>query len=70
MFCLEEAIHNTFRHNVSYDDLGGILSPAENPDALVENNQFFIRKGVPLIRESMCDGNVTLKNNKITVIKQ
>lgn len=69
MFCLEEAIHNTFRHNVSYDDLGGILSPAENPDALVENNQFFIRKGVPLIRESMCDGNVTLKNNKITVIK-
>ena len=26
MFCLEEAIHNTFRGNVSYDDLGGTIS--------------------------------------------
>ena len=36
MFCLEEAIHNTFRHNVSYDDLGGTISPASNPDARLE----------------------------------
>lgn len=35
MFCLEEAIHNTFRYNVSVDDLGGILSPSGNPDAYV-----------------------------------
>ena len=33
MFCLQEAIHNTFRRNVSYDDLGGTISPSENPDA-------------------------------------
>ena len=33
MFCLQEAIHNTFRHNVSFDDLGGTISPSENPDA-------------------------------------
>ena len=26
MFCLEEAVHNTFCHNVSYDDLGGTVS--------------------------------------------
>ena len=38
MFCLEEAIHNTFRHNVSYDDLGGTISPASNPDARLEQN--------------------------------
>ncbi|MGN0522244.1 MAG: polyhydroxyalkanoate depolymerase [Eubacterium sp.] len=69
MFCLEEAIHNTFKNNISFDDLGGILSPAGNPDAYVAENQFFIRKGVPLIRESMCDGNITLKDNKITVIE-
>ncbi|MGN1203052.1 MAG: polyhydroxyalkanoate depolymerase, partial [Eubacterium sp.] len=68
MFCLEEAIHNTFKDNISFDDLGGILSPAGNPDAYVAENQFFIRKGVPLIRESMCDGNITLKDNKITVL--
>lgn len=26
MFCLQEAVHNTFRHNVSYNDLGGTIS--------------------------------------------
>lgn len=65
MFCLEEAIHNTFRNNVSYDDLGGILSPAGDPDAYVAENQFYIRKGVPLLRKNMSDGEVTLKNNAI-----
>ena len=38
MFCLQEAIHNTFRHNVSFDDLGGTISPSENPDALIADN--------------------------------
>lgn len=69
MFCLEEAIHNTFKNNVSYDDLGGVLSPAGNPDAYVVCNEFYVRKGVPLIRESMCDGNITLKDNKITILE-
>lgn len=68
MFCLEEAIHNTFSHNVSYDDLGGVFSPTGNPDAMCEDNEIHIRKTVPLIRESMCDGNITLKNNKINFI--
>ena len=68
MFCLEEAIHNTFRKNVSYDDLGGILSPSGNPDAYVAENQFYIRKGVPLLRKNMSDGEITLKNNEIIEI--
>lgn len=48
MFCMQEAIHNTFRNNVSYDDLGGTISPSENPDALLTDNIFYVRKGVPL----------------------
>lgn len=69
MFCLEEAIHNTFRKNVSYDDLGGILSPSGNPDAYVSENQFYIRKGVPLLRKNMSDGEITLKNNVISELE-
>ena len=65
MFCLEESIHNIFRKNVSYDDLGGILSPSGNPDAYVVENQFYIRKGVPLLRKNMSDGEIILKNNTI-----
>ena len=68
MFCLEEAIHNTFRKNVSYDDLGGLLSPSGNPDAYVAENQFYVRKGVPLLRRNMSDGEITLKDNVITEI--
>ena len=70
MFCMEEAVHNIFRKNISYDDLGGLISPACNPDALVTENEFHMRREVPLIRESMQDGTVTLKNNKITIIKE
>lgn len=65
MFCLEESIHNIFRKNVSYDDLGGILSPSGNPDVYVAENQFYIRKGVPLLRKNMSDGEIILKNNTI-----
>ena len=65
MFCLEESIHNIFRKYVSYDDLGGILSPSGNPDAYVAENQFYIRKGVPLLRKNMSDGEIILKNNTI-----
>lgn len=48
MFCLQEAIHNTFRDNISYDDLGGTISPSENPDALLQDNVYYVRRGVPL----------------------
>ena len=65
MFCLQEAIHNTFRNNVSFDDLGGTISPAENPDALIKENTFYVRKGVPFVRKNMDGGNYTLVDNQI-----
>lgn len=63
MFCLQEAVHNTFRHNVSYNDLGGTISPSENPDALIEENTFYVRKGVPFVRKNMGGGNYVEKDN-------
>ena len=65
MFCLEEAIHNTFRDNVSYDDLGGTISPSQNPDALLEHNIFYVRDGVPFVRARMGGGNYTEKDDTI-----
>ena len=62
---MQEAIHNTFRNNVSYDDLGGIISPSENPDALLTDNIFYVRKGVPFVRKNMDGGNFTEENNQI-----
>lgn len=70
MFCLQEAIHNTFRNNISYDDLGGTISPAKNPDAYIADNHFYVRKGVPFKRKRMRNGKATLKNNKITIIEK
>ncbi len=67
MFCMQEAIHNTFTNNISYDDLGGTLSPVKNPDAYIANNHFYKRREVPLIRKRM-HGKKTLKNNTITEI--
>lgn len=64
MFCLQEAVHNTFRHNVSFDDLGGTISPSENPDALIEENTFYVRKGVPFVRKNMGGGNYVEKDNE------
>lgn len=68
MFCLQEAIHNTFRGNVSYDDLGGTISPSQNPDALLEHNIFYVRDGVPFVRARMGGGNYTEKDDKIIPI--
>ena len=65
MFCMQEAIHNTFRNNVSYDDLGGTISPSENPDALLTDNIFYVCKGVPFVRKNMDGGNFTEENNQI-----
>ena len=65
MFCLEEAIHNTFRYNVSYDDLGGTISPSMNPDAYLHHNVFYKRKDVPFVREHMDGGNFTEEENVI-----
>lgn len=68
MFCLQQAVNNTFVNNLSYDDLGGTISPAKNPDAYIVNNRFFVRKGVPFKRKRMRDGRVKLKDNIVTVI--
>ena len=65
MFCLEEAIHNTFRGNVSYDDLGGTISPSQNQDALLEHNIFYVRDGVPFVRARMDGGSYTEKDDTI-----
>ena len=65
MFCLEEAIHNTFRYNVSYDDLGGTISPSMNPDAYLHHNIFYKRNDVPFVREHMDGGNFTEEENVI-----
>lgn len=64
MFCLQEAVHNTFRHNVSFNDLGGTISPSENPDALIEENTFYVRKGVPFVRKNMGGGNYVERDNQ------
>lgn len=64
MFCLEEAVRNTFRYNVSYDDLGGTISPSMNPDAYLHHNLFYMRKGVPFVRKNM-DGGVFLEEENI-----
>ncbi len=65
MFCLEEAIHNTFRYNVSYDDLGGTISPSMNADAYLHHNIFYKRNDVPFVREHMDGGNFTEEENVI-----
>ena len=64
MFCMEEAVHNTFCHNVSFHDLGGTISPATNPDAYIAHNRFFVRKGTPFVRKNMDGGAYTLEENE------
>jgi hypothetical protein len=65
MFCLQEAIHNTFRDNISYDDLGGTISPSENPDALLQDNVYYVRRGVPFVRKNMDGGSFTQVNDRV-----
>jgi|GEM_PF-84009 len=64
MFCLEEAIHNEFRYNVSVDDLGGIISPSGNPDAWIHHNVFYHRSEVPFVRARMDDGQYVEEHNE------
>lgn len=59
-----------FRHNVSYDDLGGTISPASNPDARLEQNIFYVRDGVPFVRNHMDGGNYTESNDRIIPIEK
>ena len=68
MFCLQEAIHNTFRNNISYDDLGGTISPSENPDALLQDNVYYVREGVPFVRKNMDGGSFTQVNDRVVAL--
>ena len=68
MFCLEEAIHNEFRYNVSVDDLGGLISPSGNPDAWIHHNVFYHRAEVPFVRAHMDDGTYVAEENEIHLI--
>lgn len=68
MFCLEEAIHNEFRYNVSVDDLGGLISPSGNPDAWIHHNVFCHRAEVPFVRPHMDDGKYVAEENEIHLI--
>ena len=55
--------------NVSFDDLGGTVSPSENPDALLAHNTFYVREGVPFVRNKMGGGNYTEEDNTIIPLK-
>ena len=69
MFCMQQAVHNTFTNNVSVDDLSGTMTPASNPDAYVANNKYYVRKGVPF-RRPRNHGKMTLKDNEIIKIEK
>ncbi|MBD8929944.1 MAG: polyhydroxyalkanoate depolymerase [Clostridiales bacterium] len=69
MFCMQQAVHNTFTNNVSVDDLSGTMTPACNPDAYVANNKYYVRKGVPF-RRPRNHGKMTLKDNEIIKIEK
>lgn len=65
MFCLQESIHNIFRYNISVFDKGGVINPAENPDAHIYGNIFIVDKGVPFIRDNMSGGHLLVEKNLI-----
>ena len=65
MFCGQQAIHNTFRYNISQNDLSGVINNAGNPDAHIYNNVFYIKEGVPFTRKGMSGGGMVVENNII-----
>lgn len=69
MFCMEQAVNSVFRKNVSFDDLGGTISPAGNPDARLEKNVFYVREGVPFIRKHMDGGKYVEYDNVILKVE-
>ena len=70
MFCMEEAVGSVYKNNVSDDDLGGIFSPADCPEGIIENNTIYRRESVPLLRNRMSGGKFSCKNNKDIIIKR
>ena len=70
MFCLEQAVNNVFCHNISEEDLSGILSPIENPDAYIAHNIFYKRRDTPLIRPKNNVGKYRMEKNEIVIIEE
>lgn len=67
MFCESQAYRNTFRYNISQNDLMGAMDIARNPDAHVYNNVFYMAEGIPFIRNrgNGYYGNMKVENNII-----
>lgn len=67
MFCGVKSYRNTFRYNISQNDLSGAMDIAQNPDAHVYNNVFYMAEDVPFIRDrgSGYYGNMVVENNII-----
>ena len=65
MFCLGEAYRNTFRYNISQNDLKGAVDIAGNPDAHIYNNVFYMKENTPFIRQRTNGGNMVAENNII-----
>ena len=67
MFCEAQAYRNTFRYNISQNDLMGAMDIARNPDAHVYNNVFYMKENVPFIRNrgNGYYGNMVVENNII-----
>ena len=67
MFCEAQAYQNTFRYNISQNDLMGAMDIARNPDAHVYNNVFYMAEDVPFIRNrgTAYYGNMVVENNII-----
>ncbi len=65
MFCLGQAYQNTFRYNISQNDLKGAMDIAGNPDAHVYNNVFYMKEGVSFVRTRNNGGKLNAENNII-----
>ena len=65
MICAGEAINTVFRYNISQNDLNGVLNLPGHPKAHIYNNVFYIKEGVPFIRDGMTGGVAVVENNII-----
>lgn len=65
MFCYPESCNNIFRYNISQYDLAGVINPCGNPDAHIYNNVFYVKEGIPFIRNNMSGGAMKVENNII-----
>lgn len=65
MFCEGESVNNEFCYNISMLDGGGVINPANNPDAHIHHNTFILGNGVPFIRHNMSGGHMLVEENII-----